>query len=60
MHREAVGGRARFRGKGRLRTISPFALSLSKGNAEHSEVPSLRSGERFDRLGPNGAGRRFQ
>ncbi|MFZ2997762.1 hypothetical protein [Sphingobium sp.] len=26
----------------------PFALSLSKGSAERSEAPSLRSGEGFD------------
>ncbi len=33
---------------------NPFALSLSKGSAERSEVPSLRSGEGFDKLSPNG------
>ncbi|MEJ7935209.1 hypothetical protein WG907_13210 [Sphingobium sp. AN558] len=27
---------------------SPFALSMSKGFAERSEVPSPRSGEGFD------------
>ncbi|MDX3910786.1 MAG: cysteine desulfurase [Sphingobium sp.] len=37
-------------------TSSPFGLSLSKGSTEHSEVPSLRSGEGFDRLSPSGVG----
>ncbi len=32
----------------------PFALSLSKGQPEHSEGTSLRSVEGFDRLSPNG------
>ena len=37
-----------------LEIIIPFALSLSKGSTERSEVPSLRSGEGFDKLSPNG------
>ena len=34
----------------------PFALSFSKGSTERSEVPSLCSGEGFDKLSPNGLG----
>jgi len=37
-----------------LEITTPFALSLSKGSTERSEVPSLRSGEGFDKLSPNG------
>ena len=36
------------------RNKRPFALSLSKGFTERSEVPSLRSGGGFDKLSPNG------
>ncbi len=38
-------------------TQPPLALSLSKGHAERSEVPSLRSGDGFDKLSPNGGGK---
>jgi hypothetical protein len=38
----------------RIAINTPFALSLSKGSTERSEVPSLRSGEGFDKLSPNG------
>ncbi|HKY80152.1 MAG TPA: hypothetical protein VJM09_01605 [Sphingobium sp.] len=35
---------------------TPFALSLSKGATERSEVISLRSMLGFDKLSPNGWG----
>jgi 16S rRNA (cytosine967-C5)-methyltransferase len=34
--------------------LPPFILSLSKDPAEPAEAPSLRSGEGFDKLSPNG------
>ncbi|MDX3909681.1 MAG: RsmB/NOP family class I SAM-dependent RNA methyltransferase [Sphingobium sp.] len=49
--------------KGDHDSLPPFALSLSKGQAEpaeaplpSTEAPSLRSGEGFDKLSPNGVG----